>query len=166
MTHGNLLHFQKVTKAIGVKQVYRVKKNAKGEIEKHKARQVTKGYNQKAGIDYDEVFALVAQLETIILIISLAAQNKWKIHQMNVKSAFLNRFLKDDYIEQPIRYVVKGQEEKVLKLKKALYGLKQAPRAQNSRIDKYLEENDYKKCPYEHALYIKIKDQRSKIKMS
>ena len=52
----------------------------------------------------------------------------------------------------------KGQEDKVFKLKKALYGLKQAPRAWNSRIDKYLQQNDFTKCPYEHALYVKIKE--------
>ena len=63
-------------KAIGVKWVYNVEKNAKGEIEKHKARLVEKGYSQNACIDYDEVFAPVARLETIRLIISLAAQNK------------------------------------------------------------------------------------------
>ena len=56
-------------------------------------------------------------------------------------------------------YVVNGQEDKVLKLKRALYGLKQAPRAWSSWIDKYFEENGYKKCPYEHTLYSKIKDQ-------
>ena len=79
---------------------------------------------------------------------------------MEVKSTFLNGFLDEEvYIEQPIGYVVNGQEDKVLKLKKALYGLKQVPRAWNSRINKYLEENSYRKCPYEHALYIKIKDQ-------
>ncbi|KAH9745452.1 hypothetical protein KPL70_004078 [Citrus sinensis] len=146
-------------KAIGVKWVYKTKRNAKGEIERHKARLVAKGYSQKAGIDYDEVFAPVARLETIRLIISLAAQNKWKIFQMDVKSTFLNGFLeKEVYIEQPLGYVVKGHEDKVLRLKKALYGLKQAPRAWNSRIDKYFQEKGFTKCPYEHALYIKEKD--------
>ncbi|KAE8706056.1 Detected protein of unknown function [Hibiscus syriacus] len=146
-------------KAIGVKWVYKTKQNAKGEIERHKARLVAKGYSQKAGIDYDEVFAPVARLETIRLIISLEAQNKWKIQQMDVKSAFLNGVLEEElYIQQPSGYEVKGHEDKVLKLKKALYGLKQAPRAWNSRIDKYFQENGFNKCPYEHALYIKIKD--------
>ena len=87
-------------KPIGVKWVYKTKKNAKGEVEKHKARLVAKGYSQKAGIDYDEVFAPVAHLETVRLIISLAAQNRWKIHQMDVKSAFLNGVLEEEvYIQ-------------------------------------------------------------------
>ncbi|KAI0496759.1 hypothetical protein KFK09_023083 [Dendrobium nobile] len=143
-------------KAIGVKWVYKAKKNAKGEIGRYKARLVAKGYSQRAGIDYDDVFAPVARLETIRLIISLAAQNKWKIHQMDVKSAFLNRVLEEEvYIQQSPGYEVKRQEDKVLKLKKALYGLKQAPRVWNSQIDKYLQDRGFIKFPYEHALYIK-----------
>ncbi|KAH9679872.1 hypothetical protein KPL71_026314 [Citrus sinensis] len=149
----------KCHKVIDVKWEYKMKRNAKGEIETHKARLVAKGYSQKAGIDYDEVFSPVAQLETIRLIISLAAQNKWKIFQIDVKSAFLNEFLEEVYIEQPLGYVVKEHKDKVLRLKKAFYGLKQALRAWNSRIDKYFQENDFTKCPYEHALYVKEKDE-------
>ena len=67
-------------KAIGVKWVYKAKKNAKGEIEKYKARLVAKGYKQKQGVDYEEVFALIARLETIRMIIAIAAQYKWSIH--------------------------------------------------------------------------------------
>jgi hypothetical protein len=110
--------------------VFKAKKNAKGEIERYKARLVVKGYSQRPGIDYGEVFAPITLLETIRMVISLAAQNKWKIYQMDVKSAFLNGILEEEiYVEQPMGYVIKGGEEKVLKLKKALYGLKQAPRA-------------------------------------
>ena len=95
-------------------------------------------YKQRQGIDYEEVFAPVAHMETIRLFISIAAQNYWKIYQLDVKLAFLNRYLKEEvYVEQHEGYIVKGNEDKVLKLKKALYGLKQAPRAWNSRIDKY-----------------------------
>ncbi|KAE8729726.1 hypothetical protein F3Y22_tig00003403pilonHSYRG00088 [Hibiscus syriacus] len=88
------------------------------------------------------------------------SQNKWKIQQMDLKYAFLNGVLEEEvYIQQPSGSEVKGHEDKVLMLKKALYGLKQAPRACNSRIDKYFQENGFNKCPYEHALYIKIKDE-------
>ena len=116
---------------------------------------MAKRYKQKEGVDYTEVFAPVSRLETVQLIISQAAQNKWRIFQMDVKSAFLNGVLKEEvYLEQPPGFMKKGEENKVYKLKKALYGLKQSPRAWYSRINSYFE-NGLHKCPYEHTLYIK-----------
>jgi hypothetical protein len=143
-------------KAIGVKWVYKTKKNVKGEVQRYKARLVAKGYKQREDIDYGEVFAPIARLETIKLMISLAAQHRWKIYQLNVKSAFLNGFLEEEiYVEQPLGYIKAKNNSKVYKLKKALYGLKQAPRAWNTRIDRYFQENGFEKCPYEHAIYVK-----------
>ncbi|WOG95118.1 hypothetical protein DCAR_0314420 [Daucus carota subsp. sativus] len=143
-------------KAIGVKWVYKTKTNQDGEVEKYKARLVAKGYKQRYGIDYDEVFAPVARVDTIRLLTAIAAQNQWKIFQMDVKSAFLNGYLEEEvYIEQPPGYVQKGKEDKVYRLKKALYGLKQAPRAWNTRVDEYFQKNGFVKSPYEHALYTK-----------
>lgn len=76
---------------------------------------------------------------------------------MDVKSTFLNGYLEEEvYLEQPPEYIVEGQENMVLKLNKALYRLKRAPRAWNSRIDNYFQKNRLAKCPYEHALYLKI----------
>ncbi|KAI0524425.1 hypothetical protein KFK09_003794 [Dendrobium nobile] len=124
-------------------------------IQTIQSKLVAKCYSQRAGINYDKVFAPIAHLETIRLIIYLAAQNKWKIHQIDIKSAFLNRVLEEVYIQQPPRYEVKKKEDKVLKLKKAFYGLKQASRAWNNQIDKYLQVKGFIKCYYEHALYIK-----------
>ncbi|GJT72153.1 retrovirus-related pol polyprotein from transposon TNT 1-94 [Tanacetum coccineum] len=87
-------------------------------------------YKQKVGIDYDQVFAPITRIKTIRLFIAQAAQFKWPILQMDVKSAFLNGILEEDvYVEQPPGYMKARNEKKVLKLKKALYGLKQAPRA-------------------------------------
>jgi Reverse transcriptase (RNA-dependent DNA polymerase) len=107
-------------------------------------------------IDYDVVFALVARIETIRLLISLAAQNKWQLFQMNVKSTFLNEVLDEEvYIKQPPSYVKEEKENKVLKLKKTLYKLKQASRAWNNQIDVYFKEHDFVQCLYEHALYLK-----------
>ncbi|KAG9450658.1 hypothetical protein H6P81_010623 [Aristolochia fimbriata] len=100
-------------KAIGVKWVYKTKTNQEGKVEKHKARLVAKGYKQKFGVDYEEVFAPVARIDTIRLLIALAAQNRWKIYQMDVKSAFLNGYLEEEvYVEQPPGYEKKGEEEK------------------------------------------------------
>ena len=86
--------------AIGVNQIFKTKRNVKGEIEKHKARLVVKGYKQQYGVDYEDVFASVARMETLRLMISLAAQKRWKIFQIDVKSAFLNNNLEEGvYVE-------------------------------------------------------------------
>eukprot|EP00253_Pinus_taeda_P011792 PITA_11792 len=98
-------------------------------------------------------------METVRAVLSISAQNKWKVYQMDVKLAFLNGILMEEvYIEQPLGYEKKGEEHKVCKLKKALYGLKQAPRAWYSRIDSYLLENGFDKCEGEPTVYIKEKD--------
>jgi hypothetical protein len=88
--------------------------------------------------------------------ISLVAQHRWKIYQLDVKSTFLNGFLEEEiYIEQPLGYVEVDNEGKIYKLKKALYGLKQTLRAWNTRIGRHFQENRFEKCPYEHTMYVK-----------
>ncbi|CAL9006618.1 unnamed protein product, partial [Prunus brigantina] len=147
-------------KTIGVKWVYKTKYKPNGDVDRFKARLVAKGYKQKPGIDYFEVFALVARLDTVRMVISLAAHNAWKIFQMDVKSAFLNGTLEEEvYLEQPAGYVKQGQADMVYKLKKAFYGLKQAPRAWYTRIDSYFMEHEFQRCPYEHTLYVKNNQQ-------
>eukprot|EP00253_Pinus_taeda_P034774 PITA_34774 len=98
-------------------------------------------------------------METVRAVLSIEAQNKWKVYQMDVKSAFLNGVLKEEvYVEHALGYEKKGEEHKVCKLKKALYGLKQTPRAWYSRIDSYLLDNEFDKCEGEPTVYIKEKD--------
>src|SRR3954470_17464440 len=143
-------------KAIGLKWVYKLKKDTQGAIVKYKARLVAKGYVQRQGVDYEEVFAPVARLETVRLLLTLAAQEDWKVHHMDVKSAFLNGDLTEEvYVEQPLGYEKKGEEQKVYKLKKALYGLKQAPRAWSAKLDQSMVSLGFKRCPLEHAVYTK-----------
>lgn len=150
--------------AIGVKWVYKTKSNAEGKIDRHKARLVVKGYKQQQGKDYDETFAPVAGMETVRIVLFIAAQHKWKIYQMDSKFAFLNGVLKEKvYVEQPPGYEVEGQEHKVCKLKKAFYRLKQALRAWYSRIDAYLIENGFDKCDGEPTLYIRENDGKIRI---
>ena len=112
-------------KAIGVKWVYKLKKDPNGKIIKHKARLVAKGYVQEKGIDYDEVFAPDTRLETVRLLLVLLAQQGWDVHHLDVKSAFLNRDLQEEvYVKQPDGFVKDGQEHKVYRLSKALYSLR------------------------------------------
>lgn len=146
-------------KAMGVKWVFKTKLNEHGNVEKHKARLVAKGYAQQYGIDYIEVFAPVARLDTIRLILATAAQNKWEVYQLDVKSAFLQGELKEEvYLQQPIGFEKKGEEEKVYKLNKALYGLKQAPREWYSRIESYFVRECFERCASEHTLFTKEKE--------
>nr|GEU55638.1 zinc finger, CCHC-type [Tanacetum cinerariifolium] len=83
-------------KAIGLKWVFKTKKDANGNIIKHKARLVAKGYIQEHGIDFKEVFAPIARMETIRLLLVIAANKKWEVHHLNVKFAFLHGDLKEE----------------------------------------------------------------------
>ena len=129
-------------------------------INKHKSRLVAKGYIQRHGVDYEEVFAPVARIETVRFIIALAASNGWQVQHLDVKTAFLYGELKENvYVSQPEGYEVKGSEGKVYKLKKALYGLKQAPRAWNEKLNKTLGDLKFDKCTKEPSLYRLRKDE-------
>ena len=113
-----------------------------------------KGYVQEQGIDFKQLFASVARMESVRLLIVLTVQEAWKLHHMDVKTAFLNGELEEEvYVKQPPGYVEEGAEHKVLKLKKALYGLKQALRAWNMTLDKTLLSLGFERCPLEHVLY-------------
>lgn len=141
-------------KPIGLKWVFKIKRNADGSIIKYKARIVAKGYVQRYWIDYDEVFAPVARMETVRLVIALAASSGWEIHHLDVKTAFLHGELKEEvFVSQPEGFEVAGQEGKVYKLRKALYGLKQAPRAWNVKLNKILVGLNFHRCSKEPSLY-------------
>ncbi|GJS05798.1 ribonuclease H-like domain, reverse transcriptase, RNA-dependent DNA polymerase [Tanacetum coccineum] len=141
-------------KAIGLKWVFKTKRDADGKIIKHKARLVAKGYIQEHGIDFEEVFAPVARMETIRLLLAIAANNKWQVHHLDVKSAFLHGDLQEEvYVTQPEGFIKRNDNGKVYRLIKALYGLRQAPRAWNIKLDNTLKSLDFKKCALEQAIY-------------
>jgi transposase InsO family protein len=147
-------------KAIGCRWVFRVKENQAGEIERFKARLVAKGFSQKYGIDYDETFAPVAKFTSIRAVLSMAAKYGLKLHQMDVKTAFLNGVLDEDiYMAQPDGYVDENHPDHVCKLKRSLYGLKQSPRMWNQTIDDFMLKMGFKKCESDHCVYIKRNDQ-------
>lgn len=86
-----------ITESIDVKWACKLKLRPNGEITKHKARLVARGFLQKPSIDFDEVYAPLARLETNIFIVSIATYKVWKIHQLNVNSAFLSGPLKEEF---------------------------------------------------------------------
>ena len=121
------------------KWIYKIKHAIDGSIEKYKARSVAHGFSQKEGVDYEETFAPVARYTSIRSVLALAAMMKWKIHQMDVQTAFLNGVVEEEvYVEQPLIFETHDRETHVCELKKSLYGLKQAPRTWYERIDGFL----------------------------
>lgn len=158
MIHGSGPHCQKGSHQFGVKWVYKTKLNENGDIDKHKARLVAKGYAQCYGIDYNEVFAPVARLDTIRTIIAIASHSGWEIFQLDVKSSFLHGELEEEvYVNQPEGFIKRGEEEKVYKLRKTLYELKHAPRAWYSRIEAYFLQQEFEICPSEQTLFTKTR---------
>ena len=108
---------------------------------------VTKGFSQIPGIDFDETFSPVACFETVRLLLAVSALEDWEIEALDIKTAFLYGNLDEElYMEQPEGFIVKGQENKVYRLKKALYGLKQASIAWNKEADKSLKKLGSKRC--------------------
>ena len=110
-------------------------------IDKYKERLVVKGFRQK-GLDYFDTYSPITRITSIRLLIALAAVYDLQIHQMDVKTAFLNGELEEEiYMEQPEGFIVPGQENKVCRLIKSLYGLKQTPKQWHAKFDKVMLSN-------------------------
>ena len=131
---------------IGTKWIYQNKSDENGTVTSNKARLVAQGYNQIEGRDFDENFAPVARLESIRLVLGVSCILKFKLFQMDVKSAFLNWYLNAEvYVEQPKGFIDPSFANHVYILKKALYGLKEAPKACYERLTQFLVDQWYKK---------------------
>ncbi|XP_062085845.1 uncharacterized protein LOC133791952 [Humulus lupulus] len=141
---------------IGTKWIFRNKTNEVGNMVCNKARLVAQGYTHIEGVDFEEMFAPVARLESIRLLLVVACYMKFKLYQMNAKSAFLNGILVEEaYVSQPPGFEDPHHGDHVYKLNKDLYGLKQAPRAWYDRLTTYLLENGYTRGNVDQTLFIK-----------
>ena len=93
-------------------------------------------------------------MESVRLLLTLAVAKDWRVHHLDIKSAFLNGELAETvFVRQPLGFTIKGEEHRVLQLRKALYGPRQAPRAWNAKLDATLGELGFQRCATEHALY-------------
>ena len=116
-----------------------------GTVEKYKARLVVKGYRQKEGLDYFDTYSPVTRIPSIRILMALAAVHDLKIHQMDVKTTFLNGELEEEiYMEQPKGFMIPDKEKKVYRLVKSLYGLKQAPKQWHVKLDQTMLANGFK----------------------
>jgi len=141
---------------IGAKWIYKNKSDENGIVTRNKARLVAQGYTQIEGLHFDETFARVARLESIRLLLDVSCILKFKLFQMDVKSAFLNGYLNEEvYVEQPKGFVDPSFPNHVYRLKKTLYGLKKAPRAWYERLTQFLVNQGYRKGGTDKTLFVK-----------
>jgi hypothetical protein len=144
-------------KPIGSKWIFKRKLNASGCVEKYKARLVAKGYTQREGIDFVETFSPVAKFTSIRIMGALTAYFDLELHQMDVKTAFLNGHLEEEiYMSQPDGFIEKGNQGKVCKLKRSIYGLKQASRQWNILFDNSITSYGFSMMEGDHCIYFKI----------
>ena len=137
------------------KWVFRHKFKSDGSLDRYKARWVLRGFTQRPGIDYDETFSPVVKLATIRMVLTLALSCSWRIHQLDVKNAFLHGTLSETvYCVQPTGFVDPSKSNHVCRLNKSLYGLKQAPRAWHSRFASHITSLGFVEARSDTSLFI------------
>ncbi|KAK1607075.1 hypothetical protein QYE76_030748 [Lolium multiflorum] len=129
---------------IGTKWIFKNKQDEFGNVVRNKARLVAQGFSQVEGIDFGETYAPVARFESIRILLAYASHHNFKLQQMNVKSAFLNGPLHEEfYVKQPPGFEDLNFPNHVYKLDKSLYGLKQAPRAWYEHLKELLIDRGF-----------------------
>jgi transposase InsO family protein len=150
----DLVTLPKGVKPVGCKWVFKTKKDSKGNIERHKARLVAKGFTQLEGIDYCETFSPVSTKESMRIILALVAHYDLELHQMDVKTAFLNGDLDEEiYMEQPQGF--SENDRLVCKLNKSIYGLKQASRQWYIKFSKVIVTFGFTENIVDQCVYLK-----------
>jgi transposase InsO family protein len=160
---GEIVECPPHIKPIKIRWIFSIKSDPFTYGMMFKARTVAKGYEQIDGVNYDssQLFAAPFRIKLMKLILIIVATNDLELHQLDVKTAFLNAPLKEDvYVELPDGYKeYKNNVELVWKLNKALYGLKQAPRAWYDTCDDVLQNKlGFTRTTVEYGLYKYIKD--------
>lgn len=140
---------------VDCKWVFTIKRDKNGVVAKYKARLVAKGFTQRYGYDYNETYSPVVKMSTIRMMFALANHHDLLIHQMDVKTAFLNGQLEEEiYMRQPHGF---EEGKKVCRLNKSIYGLKQASRVWNDRFNQFVTRIGFRACENDSCLYFRNK---------
>ena len=139
-------------KAIGNKWIFKIKRNSDDQVERFRARLVVKGYAQKEGIDFNEIFSPVVRLTTVRVVLAMCATFDLYLEQLDVKTAFLHGKLEEEiYMQQLGGFEERGKQKLVCRLNKSLYGLKQAPRCWYKRFDSFIINLGYNRLSSDHC---------------
>ena len=153
----SLVDFLDGWRPIGCKWVFKTKHDAKGQIERYKTRLVVKGYNQQEGIDFKETFSPMFTKDSLRIIMAIVAHFDLELHQMDVRTTFLNEDLVEDvYMSQPIFFEEVGKEHMFCKLHKSIYGLKKAFRQWYLKFDEVVSANGFKENIFNQCIYMKV----------
>ncbi|GJW52813.1 retrovirus-related pol polyprotein from transposon TNT 1-94 [Tanacetum coccineum] len=133
-------------KPLTLKWIFKNNLDEEQTVIKNKARLVMRGYRQKEGIYFEELFAPVSKMEDVRIFFAYDVHKSFPFYQMDVKTAFLHGLLKEEvYVCQPKGFIDPDHPSHVYKLKNALYGLNQAPRAWYDELSKFLQQNHFTK---------------------
>jgi len=157
----NLVVLPNSCRPIGCKWVFKTKHDSKGLVERYKARLVAVSFKQREGIDYKDTFSHVSTEDSFWIIMALVGHYDLELHQMDVKTAFLNWDLFEDmYMEQPDGFQVNCKEHMVCKLKMSIYGLKQASRQWYLKFDEIITSCSFKENVVDQCIYLKVSGSR------
>ena len=141
-------------KTVGCKWVFKIKKDSYGNIERHKARLVAKGFTQREGFDYTKTFSPISRIDSLRVIIALVAHFDLELHQMDVKTTFLNGELEEEiYMKQPKEFSLSTGDHLVCKLNKSINGLKQASRQWYLKFPKVITSFSFEENVMDHCIY-------------
>ena len=139
------------TNIVGSRWVFRIKRDSNGKILKYRARLVAQGFTQMYGVDFQDTFAPVARLSSIRAVIALAASEDWELHQMDVKSAYLNSPIDTTvYMRLPPGH---GQEGKVARVKRGIYGLRQSGNLWHKTLTTAFTELNLTRSAVDHGVF-------------
>ena len=152
-----LIELPERQRPIGCKWVYKTKRDSKGKVEKFKARLVAKGFTQREGVDYEATFSPVSSKDSFRVIMALVAHFDMELHQMDVKTAFLNGDLNEEvYMIQPEGFVANDSGKLVCRLKKSIYGLKQASRQWYLKFHSVVTSYGFVENKVDQCIYCKV----------